>query len=454
MTGAPFNPRLEMRPPARSIRPRSRMSFITKIGVASGYITLLVGALNVVLRLSDENSLTPFYIIGIVHPVLWAWSQGGLRWFSLLPIVGGYGFFAAVYYGTPIELYLPQIVHYFYVILLCCTLHYLKISDPFFERNIMRFLWSLIVAIFILAFLQLTVGLILPYTSSAHHMYYNAFFYGPNDLGLFIGAFAILVLARPYRMSIKVGFIAAVALLNIVNDARAALLALFVSAGAYSYIRFSHRLKVPPFVSMGFGSLVALAGVGVAANIDFNLGGTDIQLVDLVIDPIRHLMNLEGYSESGSVYDRTNGLIFCTLEFLKTYGIGLGPSGSIYVLSMPQYALPNAESLHNLVAELAVDMGYLFIVPAVVWSVRTLNRSILGAFTHHEAAKFTLLASLPLLSVTQSAGYISNFGFWTIFYLIVFGFTTTTSKGRARSRARLRYGPSPMVGPAYPRHPT
>lgn len=98
--------------------------------------------------------------------------------------------------------------------------------------------------------------------------------------------------------------------------------------------------------------------------------------------------------------------------------MGLGPAGSVHTLSLPNSELLTAKSLHNAIAEVLVEFGPAALVVGF-FLLRPYGRALLSTRpTRQQISQMCLIAAAPMLSVSQSAGYISNYAFWLTAFII------------------------------------
>lgn len=387
------------------------------------YTVIFSGIFNAILRPGEGSPITPYYILAplVMLPVALLNRAAFKGTLAMLAIIA-YGFIAAVLYGLPIRYFAPQAVHYVHLGLLFIGLEYLRLNDELFYQRITKILYICLGIITLSIAAQHAFGVELPNVKSEYGgRYFNTFFYTPNDLALFLGALSILVIFSRLPIIAKLTLFGAFWAINVVNDSRAVVMAQAIIAAVYCTALiakfFRVRVAVVAFVALlifgGFFSYVLTQNI--------QIGPVQIKVSDIIMDPAQRIIELRPYSMAGSVFDRANALIYNLKEFSTTYGLGIGPGGSRYVLTLPQYPTYNAETMHNAIGELSVEMGVLFIVPLLVAAGYVISLMFKPETTRAEMAQVALLASAPLLSLSQSGGYISNYAFWIVFYLIVRG---------------------------------
>ena len=385
------------------------------------YTMLVLGAMNVVLRPSPESPLTPFYLLAplVFLPAI-LFSSAGFRWALIGLGVACYGMIVGLLYGLPFSFMSTQIIHYLYIFLLFGVLDYLASSDPKFLRR-MTFLLKFLLGVIVTAILvQAATGVEMPNVQPLYEgRFYNAFFFTPNDLALFLGALYCLFLTSRYSTAAKIAGTVLLFVILIVNSNRAVLLAVTVMAASYGVIKLSNFLRTPPIFLFLVGLLLMSISIGVVTQLEITVHGVVLNLGDLMYDPVRRVLELDPYRAPGSVFERTDALIFSLTEYFKTGGLGLGPGGSRYVLTLPQYSTVNVATMHNAIGELWVELGPLLVLSLAVAAARVLMSMGKVRPERGDAVRMVLLTALPLLSLSQSGGYISNYSFWIVFYLIV-----------------------------------
>lgn len=385
------------------------------------YFVIVIAAFNTVLRSEIESSITLYYAAApILLVILLLTTTWFFRWIVAFVIAAIYGVLVARWFGTPQEFYVPKLLFLLFLLTFFGVMRFLHLRDPNFTENILRTLWGLTLAVFALAIIQSITGFRLPNVDPADYGYLTAYFFTPNDVALFVSAGLTLVLMRRGPFQLKAALFTGVLILNTVNDARAALMAMAIIPVVFYVSKSASMFRSPPLVVAG------LAGIGLAAlifggsAIEFQVGAVRLNFYELLAEPIRRIVQLDDYNLRGSLYDRSDALIISIREFIGTLGFGLGPGGSTYLLSLPEHKLVTAESLHNAMAEFAVEFGVLFLVPLGIWVVRLGSKMMSPEPSRGDMARFAFLCGLPFLGATQSSGFISNYAFWMILYLVMF----------------------------------
>jgi hypothetical protein len=230
----------------------------------------------------------------------------------------------------------------------------------------------------------------------------NIFYWVDNDFSAALAAFIpILLIDKNHRNLNRL-----LALIGIViiayNGSRIALLSMMV----FVLFILVNRVKWLGFVLFLLGTLLAFIVLR-----EFTLGGDS--LYQLIVDPIKHIVTLTPYAGGGSIYDRTNALIFGIIELLRSWGFGIGPGNTTRMLEeIPEYLLPTAQSMHNFLAQIIVEYGWL-----MIFSFLYLGHRILKNWKR--ALIFVYLITIGVASLSQSVGLFSNYYF---FVAVFFGF--------------------------------
>lgn len=362
------------------------------------------------------TSISAYYAIAPLLAVYLAISSPGVwRRASIVGAIVIYGWCAGFMFGTPAIVMAKQTVFY--------ALAYLTIEAIFcgtalqpsgFIRKAESFLDFAFAALVTIVVIQTALNFDLPGTWGYRSMSYSsAVFYTPNDLALFLTAYLVLVVFGSKDVKWKALIAVLVLGINVYNESRLAIAANSVTiAAALAISLISGRVKYP--LAAFFGGVVAAIAVVAVAGIAFR-----IELVQQVGEALRRIFTLDQFRLAGSIYDRTDALIIGLREYFQSGGIGLGPGGSAHLFTLPWYHGMTAESLHFALAEFAVDLGppfwlaFLILVARTFWTLLWRERP-----SASEVGQFVILISLPVLSMIQSSGFISNYGAWAALTLV------------------------------------
>jgi hypothetical protein len=415
-------------------------------GIASGrpalapttlslYGVLLLACLNPVLRPAIDIPITPYYVLMPFVAAIVLRASARLRLLSVAVVAFFlYALLLGVLAGTPSSVQLPQLLKYAQLFVLFAILYVLHRSDPHFVRRSRRLVIGVALLAFAIAGLQAIWHFEFPtVVNEESSLWLNTFFFTPNDLALFLAPVLLLVLLGRGSVLFKMAFTAAFIVLNVRNDAKAILLALSLMLLVLVCVRIGRALRQPPMLLIAGAALLTVIGLLDFADSVFEFNEQQVSALELLVEPLQRVWDLEPYNLAGSIFDRTDALIYALTELKAHHWLGLGPGGSIYVLTLPQYELVTAQSLHNAVAELAIDLGPAFVIPVMFVLLRVVARLCRRrAYDMRDVARGTLVVALPFLAVSQSSGYISNYAFWIAAYLAWY-MPAVTSARLARS---------------------
>lgn len=369
---------------------------------------LVAGLLNVVLRVPG-TSVSAFYLLAPLFLVgIWMLSSESRRRAAFFVIFVGYAWVAGALYGTPAKDMAAQTIFYLLALASVEIVLFWKANSKSFDVEFTLFLDACAAVIAVIFAVQMVGGFDLPGTAGYRKDGYGTtFFYTPNDMALFLAAYLIITLFGSKSPALKCSILAGVIVINFINDARAVLMICGVAMVFWLATMFL-RSRTPYLAALTCLALALVGCVGLGAAL---LLGVDD--VSTIIEGGRRVIALEPFRLPGSIFNRIDALIFNLSEFFGAWGLGFGPGGTVHVLSMAQYDAITAESLHNAVAELAFDLGppfYVFLAWVILWK---LSSYLLDPqLNQTQTTKLVFLLCLPLLSTSQSSGFISNYGFW------------------------------------------
>ncbi|CAG0930629.1 hypothetical protein PLCT1_01432 [Planctomycetaceae bacterium] len=415
------------------------------------YVLVVLAAWNAVLRPSVSIPVTPYYLLA---PVVAAWLLANdppfRRWIAWFGAASLYALTIGLVYGVPLMMQLAQLLKYFQLLVFFGMLAWLLRTDPQAPRKLVRIVMWLGVAVFVIAALQAATGFEFPtVVNEESALWLNTFFFTPNDLALFLCGIVAMALVSRMPLVSKAAIIGLVCALNLRNDAKAGLLAIALMVTMTLLLAVCRRTRTRPIAALALLAVAVPLVVVALAETTFGTEDTDFDFLQLFLDPLQHLMALEPYDLGGSIFDRTDALIHSLTALRSMAWLGLGPGGSVYTLSLPNFELLTAKSLHNALAELLVELGPVMVILA--WIVL---RPVLRALwrrdsTTRDRGRMLLLVAAPMLSVSQSSGYISNYAFWLAAYVLWFWRVAETAPRRRPAKRPVRRLP-PSVSQAVP----
>jgi hypothetical protein len=404
------------------------------------YGVLLLACLNPVLRPALDVPITPYYVLMPFLAVLMLRASARVRLLSVAAAAFFcYALLLGILAGTPLSEQLPQLLKYAQLLVLFAILYVLHKSDASFASRCRRLVMGVALLAFAIAALQAISHFEFPtVVNEESSLWLNTFFFTPNDLALFLAPVLLLVLLGRGNTLFKLLFTVAFAVLNIRNDAKAILIAAGLMLMALVCVKVGRVLRLPPMLVIAIAAVLAVVGVLDFADAVFEFNDQELSALELLVDPLQHVWELEPYNLGGSIFDRTDALINALTELKAHHWLGLGPGGSVYVLSLPQYELLTAKSLHNALAELVIDLGPAFAIPVLIVLLRVLARVCRRrAYDTRDVARATLVIALPFLAVSQSSGYISNYAFWIAAYLAWYMPAPATARVAPRRAAEI-----------------
>ncbi len=393
------------------------------------YLILAAGIGNTVLRPEMEN---PFTLYRLVAPIglLALFALRPLmvtRWFGLFAIFCLYNLLLATAYSPDYSQFAPSIVHYLYLFILLVLMVDMKWRYRQFDAQFLRFVQAFYVFLLLNLLFEFVMGTtIYPnlYVDETDETSLRAFFWNQNDLAVVLCVVAWLALSLDrFKGAVRVSVILLTVLILYYNDSKAALISLiFISLPVYAILRVCAAVRIDSRVwyfllgslfAVAVTALVALSDVAVAfANDTYTIG-------DLLVQPVINILSLQSSGEEwGSLNNRTDAAIFNIIEYVRTWGFGLGAGGSWLVLTLPQYELGGAKSVHNALLQFVVDFGYPVLLGyfyLLYWALRRL-------FTHRipesDRLKVIAILSFPMLGLSQSGAIVTNYFFFASVYFI------------------------------------
>lgn len=389
------------------------------------FVILLAGVGNTVLRPEIENPLTLYRIIAPLGFLLVFGSRPVLviKGTGLFFVFFLYNFLLARFYSSDLSQFYPSMVHYFYLFILLILMVDMKSRFQDFDRSFVRFMHIFYPFLFLNLLFEYFFGSFYPNLYTEERAL-RAFFWNENDLAVVLCIFGWFALSYDrYRGFPRILIVLLIVGVLFYNDSKAALLSfLFVSVPISIIFAWCRTGRISPGVWRTFFALVALCFVAVIvllSNTVLNFESGEYTFNDLLIRPVVNILTLESSGETwGSLNNRTDAAIFTIIEYLKSFGFGLGAGGSWLVLTLPQYELGGAQSPHNALLQFTVDFGYPMLVGflyAVFWALRRLFAP--GADSHTRLKVMAIL-SFPILGLSQSGAIVTNYMFFAVAFYI------------------------------------
>lgn len=354
---------------------------------------LISGYLNTILRLSPEGDWTLFRILIPFAYFYLFWKHFKSAWFCTGTIL------LFLLYGTLTSVLLSRYggfsaVHFLHYSTLIFLLFFTSsVIKKFGEISLYQHLRSIYVLMMCLSLFQFVTEFEFPNTQYLGTI--NIFFWVDNDFAAAIAAFIPLLLMDKNRLLIN-WLLAVLGIVIIAyNGSRIALLALLF----FMLFKLLNNFK---WLGIVLSSILGISLFFVFRN--YELGGDTLQ--GLLMEPFVRIFSLNPYGLGGSIYDRTDALIFGIIELLSTWGFGIGPGNATRMfIEVPEYSLATAQSMHNFVAQFLVEYGWLAISILIFLIVN------IGKGSKVRLA-WVYLATIMLASLSQSEGLFSNYYFF------------------------------------------
>lgn len=384
------------------------------------FLLVFLAAWNAVLRPSPSIPVTPYYLLmPIVFMLLIIRAHYARKWIIWFVGFATYGVAIGTAFGVPFSMQMAQLLKYAQLVTFLLMLTWLYRTAPTSPVGLRGLVGVLTVMVFAIAGLQIFTGFEFPtVVNEESGLWLNTYFYTPNDLALFLCGVFCLVLCGNYSLWKKCVFFIAFFAINIRNDAKAAILASIIMIVSYVFLMVCVRFRVRPIIGLLAFAVLALFAVINVGDASIELADSEFNFFQLFLDPFERIYNLEPYNLGGSIFDRTDALIYSIEAFESMNWLGLGPAGSVYNLSLPNYELLTAKSLHNAIAEILVEFGPVALVFFYLL-LRPFNNVLVSQrLSSQQICLVCFVAASPLLSVSQSSGFISNYAFWLSAFLI------------------------------------
>jgi hypothetical protein len=173
-----------------------------------------------------------------------------------------------------------------------------------------------------------------------------------------------------------------------------------------------------------FGLITVLIALLLGAylwNPNLTFVGYSIELRELVFDPIERIVMLNPYNLAGSVYDRTDAIIYGIMELKRTFFLGIGLGNANEMLKLPEYTLVTAKSMHNFYAQIVVELGLLGIYFIYYVGKKTIRGLVYDSTQKINRLRLIYYISFPIISMQSSAGIFSNYFVWaTLIYVAIY----------------------------------
>ncbi len=402
----------------------------SNIGTIS-LILLLTSFLNPVLRPGFDNVLTVFRILMPVMLMLLVISWKYKISYFLL-IIGSFIFyclFLGVTYNITV-LNVMWLINYIYAF---CTIYLVYLVFVSKEKDFDKSFYSFMYKVYLFVWFNILLNYFgfqyptLPAPESEVTVNpLRAFFSNQNDMAVYLVFMIVLLLHYESKIIPKILFTLMSLYVCYYNDSKIGFISIMMVVFAYMYLHVAKNIK-SGFIRLLLTFTVTLFSIYIFvlilnSQIELIFNSGDFTIQDLFLVPFNMIINLDpsGVYWGGSIFNRADAIIYVLIEYLKTHGLGLGPGGSVYVLSLPEYELGGAKSPHNFVLQLLVEFGYpiliLYLYLIYEWFRRFMKRNISQA----DSIFIVSIFIVPFIGMSQSGSIMQNYLFISVFTYIFF----------------------------------
>ncbi len=393
------------------------------------FIIFAAGIGNTVLRPEIENPFTLYRLLAPIGLVVLSAARPkfilkGFAWFAVFTL---YNFVLATAYSGDFSQLLPSLVHYFYLFVLLILMVHMKYRVADFDENFLKFVLGFYIFLLLNLAIEAVTGLSYPnlYEDPTEERFVRAFFWNQNDLAIVLCVIGWMALTlNRFAGTTRVAVTLLTLAILYYNDSKSALLSFIIFSVPIAVIfRICATKRIAPsiwFISFGTVAVMAVMLLIAISDLDISFANDTYTFDELLVRPILNILTLQSSGEDwGSINNRTDAAIFVTIEYLRSFGFGLGAGGSWLVLTLPQYLLAGAQSPHNALLQFVVDFGYpilLGYIALTIWALRRLFKYRLGEY---DRLKVIAILSFPMLGLSQSGAIVTNYFFWGSIYFIV-----------------------------------
>ena len=409
---------------------------IRKLKTGFLYTILIMSFANASLRLNASGFSTLYRLVSPIPVIMIIMSDRNRLKKTLFVFLSWivYSLIVSVFYHN---ISINYHVNLIYLMVLYIIVDKIRFINNDFDTSFFSFLDTVTNILLVLAFLQMIVHEAYPYVRiSPKRTIVNLFFTNENEFAEPLSCIAIIYMVQQFVKKERKYLIRTLVIFIIVylNDAKFCLLGLLFGAlltTAYmdtSRKKNKHRGGNRRLI---IGVIVTLIIILVLSMGNFTLKfqGYNISFNDLITKNVAKIINGEAYSSGGgSIIDRTNAIIYGLGELKNTYLFGIGFGNSVYMLSMPQYTLLSAQSMHNIFFQLICEFGYVAMIGYFLLGKKVIQ-GIREDANWMNVLKLIYFLSFILISSQSSVGILSNYMTWTItFYIALLGNKGVQSK--------------------------
>ncbi|TDR57258.1 O-antigen ligase-like membrane protein [Halomonas ventosae] len=380
--------------------------------------TVFLSFFHTVLRLSPASPISGFVAISpALFVVLILRSRHARLSFLLYLALTFYSLMATFVFSQGYEHFLVMHFHILKIfILFTASVYFITCrgGDAFFSIVRTFFFVSLIVAFF-----ERFTDIHMPNVNDVYAPYtMYSFFWNQNEFATGIVAFLPIYLALEKNKIFKALVVISVAYIVYHNDAKTASLALIL-AGVLWFLAVSVYRRAMLFISATLLSF--LIGLGFFHELPLPFKNYSYTIGDVIYEPLYSVITLTPLSDTGgSLITRINAMIYAIGALIDSYGLGIGAGNTINLLTMPEYQLISARSIHNIVVQFLAEFGFVAIL---FYSFLFLYYFRLFFSVNLKRGQLIQLIGIPVALVASggsSVGIMSNYLFWVSVFLLYF----------------------------------
>jgi hypothetical protein len=373
-------------------------------------LTFLVAYLNPILRAEEESIFTAYRVVlpfvAAVFLIRYLHHRVTQRYIALLAVVLLYSMLQMFLFDRLTD---PVVWSYLINILAAILFVYFVYvyGRSYGGSRLFRHLYLWYVVLVVACLHQLATGF--QYPNAPYREGVARIFFGQeNDTSLALAAFLPLLLPRCRRDPLALLLLIAGVAIIYVNGTRGILVAVFAYPLALVAVWFVDRFgrRIRPLRPLLVALVILVLGVSayVFKDTPIRLVDYEASLAELVLDPVAEIMAGQKMdAELTSVNLRVTLAIAGTLEYVSTFGVGIGPGASTYFVR--EYYPDIATGMHIFPLQLLVENGWLF-VAVIIW-ISVLCGRRLGWRKFFPIAVFLLLATVSI-----TTGAITNYFFF------------------------------------------
>lgn len=405
------------------------------------YLLLIFALLNAPLRLS-ENGMTSLFRIFSIIPFFLILVNNYKKYKKLLLIFTFamvYSFIVSITFYEHISW--DQNVFILYDFVLLILILYLYIKDSNFDSHFFQFLNIVVVVTLLAAVMQYYTGYNVPYVETSRGQPVGVYLSNGNELSsalccMFIIYIYLVIQKKQYKYLLHSFLILFIAY---INDAKLSLMGAFIAMVILFIYHlntngFFKKLSSKSFLKMMVFFVIIMIAALYLINPSLKVRDYNISLRELIFDAVFSILQGKELNVIGSIHDRTSAIIYGMCELKNTFFFGIGAGNSIVMLQMPQYSLPYAKSMHNILFQFLAEFGFVAITAYII-----LFRKVIDWFVSIKKSGVYLLkgafcVGFIFISSQSSVGILSNY--YTI--LVLFYVFLLKSEDFSKEKNKLR----------------